>query len=161
LVNNQFIYFKVTIKDGWVNRETGKKSEPRIQFTDVKQLQDVLPQFAKKLSIQMDINELHKNAIEQLKAVFQSNKGDNTVTFEIVEFDKTKIIPELVPKIAVVDEENFEEENLEEIELEVPVVEEEIQVMTKISLPSRKLKIKISNELLIELEKMKIKFSLN
>ena len=42
-----------------------------------------------------------------------------------------------------------------------PVVEEEMQVMTKVLLPSRKLKIKISNELLFELEKMKIKFSLN
>ena len=161
LVNNQFIYFKVTVRDGYVNRETGKKSDPRIQFTDAKQLQDVLPQFAKKLSIQMDINELHKNAIEQLNAVFQSNKGDNTVTFEIVEFDKTKIISELVPKIVAVDDENFEPENLDEIEIEIPVIEEEIKIMTKVSLPSRKLKIKISKELLIELEKMKVKFSLN
>ena len=161
LVNNQFIYFKVMIKDGWVNRETGKKSDPRIQFTDVKQLQDVLPQFAKKLSIQMDINELHKNAIEELNAVFQLNKGDNTVTFEIVEFDKTKIISETVPKIIVVDEQDFEAESLDEIEIEIPVVEEENQIMTKVLLPSRKLKIKISNELLIELEKMNIKFSLN
>ncbi len=161
LVNNQFVYFKITIKEGWVNRETGKKSDPRIQFVDVKQLQDVLPQFAKKLNIQMDVNELHKNAIEQLNAVFQSNKGDNTVTFEIVEFDKTKIISELVPKIVAVDDENFEPENLDEIEIEIPVIEEEIKIMTKVSLPSRKLKIKISNELLFELEKMKIKFSLN
>jgi DNA polymerase-3 subunit alpha len=161
LVNNQFVYFKITIKDGYVNRETGKKSEPRIQFTDAKQLQDVLPHFAKKLSIQMDINELHKNTIERLNAVFQSNNGDNTVTFEIVEFDKTKIIPELVPKIIAVDDENFEPENPDEIEIEIPVVEEEIKIMTKVSLPSRKLKIKISKELLIELEKMKVRFSLN
>jgi DNA polymerase-3 subunit alpha len=161
LVNNQFVYFKITIKEGWVNRETGKKSEPRIQYTDAKQLQDVLPHFAKKLSIQMDINELHKNTIERLNAVFQSNKGDNTVTFEIVEFDKTKIIPELVPKIIAVDDENFEPENPDEIEIEIPVVEEEIKIMTKVSLPSRKLKIKISKELLIELEKMKVRFSLN
>ena len=41
------------------------------------------------------------------------------------------------------------------------VIEEEIKIMTKVSLPSRKLKIKISKELLIELEKMKVKFSLN
>jgi DNA polymerase-3 subunit alpha len=138
------VYFKITIKEGWVNRETGKKSDPRIQFVDVKQLQDVLSQFAKKLNIQLDINELHKNAIEQLNTIFQSNKGDNMVTFEIVEFDKTKIIPEIVPKIIAVDDENFEPENLDEIEIEVPVIEEEIKIMTKVSLPSRKLKIKIS-----------------
>ena len=161
LVNNQFIYFKVTIKDGWVDRETGKKSDPRIQFVDVKQLQDVLSQFAKKLSIQMDIHELHKNSIQQLNAVFQANKGDNTVTFEIVEFDKVKKIPEIILKNVVDEDENFDGENLEEITIEIPIIEEENQAVTRVSLPSRKLKVKISNELLLELEKMKIRFSLN
>ena len=161
LVNNQFIYFKVTIKDGWVDRETGKKSDPRIQFVDVKQLQDVLSQFAKKLSIQMDIHELHKNSIQQLNAVFQANKGDNTVTFEIVEFDKVKKIPEIILKNVVDEDENFDGENLEEITIEIPIIEEENQAVTRVSLPSRKLKVKISNELLLELEKMKIRFNLN
>jgi len=153
LVNNQFIYFKVLVKDGWVNRETGKKSDPRIQFTDVRQLQDVMPQFAKKLSIRMDIQELHKQSIEQLNAIFQSNKGENTVTFEIVEVDTVKIIPEIIVKLPVNDEENFDaetvsSENIEDIEIEVPVVEEVNTIKTRVSLPSRKLKIKISNELL-------------
>ncbi|HNP33872.1 MAG TPA: DNA polymerase III subunit alpha, partial [Flavobacterium sp.] len=166
LVNNQFVYFKVTVKEGWLNRETGKKSEPRIQFTDVKQLQDVMPQFAKKLSIQMNINELHKHSIEQLNSVFQSNKGENSVTFEIVEIDTIKVIPEINGKLPNSEAENFDEENLtienqEEIEMELPAVEEVSTIKTRVSLPSRKLKIKISNELLVELEKMNIKFSLN
>ncbi len=161
LVNNQFIYFKVTVKDGWVNRETGKKSEPRIQFTDVKQLQDVMAQFAKKLSIQMDIDDLKQNSIQLLNAIFQSNKGDNTVTFEIVEYDKTKKIPEIILKTEGIEDENFDAENIEEVELEIPNLEVQNQIMTRVSLPSRKLKIKISNELLFELEKMNIKFSLN
>ena len=38
---------------------------------------------------------------------------------------------------------------------------EEIKVITKLTMPSRKLKIKISNELLVELEKMQINFKLN
>ena len=38
---------------------------------------------------------------------------------------------------------------------------EEIKVVTKLTMPSRKLKIKISNELLVELEKMQINFKLN
>ena len=165
LVNNQFIYFKVLVKDGWVNRETGKKSDPRIQFTDVRQLQDVMPQFAKKLNVRIDINDLHKHSIEQLNAVFQLNKGENTVTFEIVEIDTVKIIPEAILKPAV-EEENFDGEGInvengEDVELEIPIVEEVNTIKTRVSLPSRKLKIKISNELLFELEKMNIKFSLN
>jgi len=160
LVNNQFIYFKVLVKDGWVNRETGKKSDPRIQFTDVRQLQDVMPQFAKKLSIQMDIKRLQQNSIQQLNDIFQLNKGENTVTFEIVEFD-SKIMPEILDKITGAEQEIFDEENLEEVEIEMAIAEVESKIKTHVSLPSRKLKIKISNELLIELEKLELNFKLN
>jgi DNA polymerase-3 subunit alpha len=55
LVQNQFVYFKVLVKDGWVNRETGKKSDPRIQFMEAKMLADVLPTYAKKLIIILNI----------------------------------------------------------------------------------------------------------
>ncbi|MDI9256459.1 DNA polymerase III subunit alpha [Flavobacterium sedimenticola] len=161
LVNNQFVYFKVTVKDGWVNRETGKKSEPRLQFADVKQLQDVLPQFAKKLSIHMDIHELQTEFIHQLNQLFTANKGDHTVTFEVMEFEKVLKPVEPLPKAGVDEELMADSDNPEEVELDLPVVEEQVQVATRISLPSRKLKIRISNELLSELEKMNIKFSLN
>ena len=161
LVNNQFVYFKVTVKDGWVNRETGKKSDPRIQFMDVKQLQDVLPQFAKKLSIQMDIHELQTEFIHQLNQLFTTNKGDHTVTFEVMEFEKVLKPIEPLPKVVVDEELIADSDNPEEVVMDIPVVEEQVQIATRISLPSRKLKIRISNELLTELEKMNVKFSLN
>ena len=50
LIINNFL-FKTLIKEGWQNRETGKKSDPRIQFNSFKLLHDVLDSFAKKLSI--------------------------------------------------------------------------------------------------------------
>jgi DNA polymerase-3 subunit alpha len=37
-----FTYMKVLVKEGWTDRDTGKKGEPRLQFVEVKQLQDVL-----------------------------------------------------------------------------------------------------------------------
>lgn len=161
LVNNQFVYFKVMVKDGWVNRETGKKSDPRIQFTDVKQLQDVLPQFAKKISLHLEINDLQQNFLSQLSEVFAANKGDNTVTFEVVELEKVQKAIAPLPKVVLEDDTSAETDTPEDMEVEIPVIEEQIQVATRISMPSRKLKVKISNELLIELEKMNIKFSLN
>ena len=51
------------MKEGWPNKETGKKSEPRINFTHLQSLQDVLPDFAKKLTIQLPVEELK----EQIK----------------------------------------------------------------------------------------------
>ena len=56
-------------------------------------------------------------------------------------------------------------EDADEFDAEVtePVISEieDIQVVTKLVMPSRRLKIKISNELLQELEKLQVNFKLN
>ena len=120
-----------------------------------------MAQFAKKLSIQMDIADLQQNAIQHLNTIFQSYKGENTVAFEIIEQEKIKKITEIVSKVEVDEEVTFDAENLENIDIEIPAIEIENQIITKVTLPSRKLKIKISNELLQELEKMELNFRLN
>jgi DNA polymerase-3 subunit alpha len=171
LYNNQFVFIKVLIKEGWVNKDTGKKSEPRLQFTEVKQLQDVLTAFAKKLVLLLNIKDLKTEFIHKLSYLFQENKGDNTVTFEIMELEKTKRLVEVAPVILENEDEVFVDENedsetepleIREINAVTKVEEvEEIKVVTKLTMPSRKLKIRISNELLVELEKMQVNFKLN
>ena len=166
LVNNQFIYFKIGVKDGWVNRETGKKSEPRIMFQDAKLLANVLSTFAKKLIIQMNIADLQPEYIHQLSTLFQANKGDNSVLFEIMELEKVKrIIETPLPEVPETESVTFDgdEESIEAIAEEVILTTEveETRIITKLEMPSRKLKIKISNELLSELEKMQVNFKLN
>ena len=172
LVNNQFIYFKVNIKDGWVNRETGKKSEPRITFQDAKLLADVLPTFAKKIAIQLNINDLKLNLIENLEKIFQANKGDQQVTFEVLEVEKNKKeleAPTIQIETIVLDNSEIDIDDLDfEQEIEDRVIQtnvsniiEENIVVTRLSMPSRKLKIKISTELLQNLEKMQVNFKLN
>ncbi len=154
------------VKEGWADKETGKKGEPRLQFSDFKILQDVLGLFAKKLIIHLNINDLQPDFIHRLSAIFQENKGDHTVTFEVLELEKIKRQVEVAPQILVaseevVDEVIFDEENPQEPEIELVTEIEEIKVITKLEMPSRKLKIKISNELLTELEKMQLNFKLN
>ncbi|WP_374401540.1 DNA polymerase III subunit alpha [Flavobacterium sp.] len=165
LLQNQFAYFKITVKEGWVNRETGKKSDPRIQFLDVKMLADVLPTFAKKLILQLAINEVKEGVITELNQIFAQHKGDHNVTFEVMELEKIKRMVEEKP-IAMIAadtedemEENFDE--MEEMDIAVPTEKEEIVVKTKLVMPSRKLKVKISSELLQELERMQLSFRLN
>ena len=164
LLPNNFVYFKILIKDGWVNKDTGKKSDPRIQFTDAKQLQDILGVFAKKLIIYLDIKHLNTDLIHDLNSVFRENKGENTVVFEVLE---TQIIKKTID--LVVENENDEEipensnDDSDQINESVNITTEidEIKTITKIEMPSRKLKIKISSQLLNELERLKINFSLN
>jgi DNA polymerase-3 subunit alpha len=165
LLPNNFVYFKILIKEGWVNKDTGKKSDPRIQFTDAKQLQDILGIFAKKLIIHLNIKDLQTDLIHKLHSVFQANKGDNQVTFEVMELETVKKQVELAPVEIDVDEIVMDEDGniLENGNAATIVTSEvdEIKVITKLSMPSRKLKIKISNELLVELEKMQLNFKLN
>jgi DNA polymerase-3 subunit alpha len=165
LVQNQFVYIRVNIKDGWVNRETGKKSDPQINFLQVESIQDVLRIFAKKLVIHLDIKELHEELVSKLIAVFAANKGDNTVSFDILELEKTKKQIEVAPieadDIEIVLDENgdiIEDENPETV---APTEVEETKIINKISMNSRKLKINISTELLNELEKLQVNFKLN
>ena len=162
LTPNGFVFIKLNVKEGWVNRETGKKSDPRIQFLDVKQLQDVLGAFAKKLVIHFNIKDLHTETITRLSELFQLNKGDHQVLFEILELERVKKMVE-VPA-AVVEREESEDENGAEFDSGPELVTTEIEetkVITKLAMPSRKLKIRISTELLTELEKLQINFKLN
>ena len=185
LIPNSFTYIKVLVKDGWIDRETGKKSDPRLTFTEFKMLQDVFENFAKKINISLDVKDLNPTFIENLNKVFQENKGDNPVTFDVLELEKIKIEKPIQEPIKIEstsiepvlfesngidndddDEVVFTEEISEDDEpiIAEPIIEtavEETKVVTRLWMQSRKLKIKISNELLTELERLQVDFKLN
>ena len=174
LVNNQFIYFKISVKEGWINRETGKKSEPRITFQDAKFLADVLPTFAKKLSIHLNILDLNPNLILKLSELFKANSGENLVNFEVLEIEKvTKVVeqnlPVAVPILSSSEESDLDTDVIDldaemeqpEMEVNLPVTVDENRVVTRLAMPSRKLKVKITKELLEELDKVPVNYKLN
>ncbi|MDI9308729.1 MAG: DNA polymerase III subunit alpha [Limnohabitans sp.] len=161
LVQNTFVFFRVNVKEGWVNRETGKKSDPRLQFIEAKSLADVLPTFAKKIIIQFSISELNENLIHNLYNLFISNKGDHQVAFEVIELEKIKKQLQIAsaPIEESVDENELTED--QEMDLQIPEEKEEIVIKNMLSMPSRKIKIKINSELLQELENLSINFKIN
>ncbi|GGX22285.1 DNA polymerase III subunit alpha [Aquimarina muelleri] len=85
LVKSTFVYVKAFIKEGWVNRDTGKKGDPRIQFNSFQLLHDVMESYARKLTIQLDINELSDSRIDDLKELLTSHTGNHTLNFVIYE----------------------------------------------------------------------------
>jgi len=171
LIQNNFAFLKILIKDGWVNHDTGKKSEPRMQFVEIRQLQDILEAFAKKLVVLLNIKDLQTEFIHKLSHLFNDNKGDNSVTFEIMELEKIKRLVEVETtnefeetEDAVFVDESENDDNevaLSETKMQEVKEVEEIKVVTKLTMPSRRLKIRISTELLQELEKMQVNFKLN
>lgn len=163
LIQNNFTFIKLVVKEGWVNAE-GKKGDPRLQFIEVKMLQDVLTTFAKKLILQFSIVDLSESLIQSLYDLFTKEKGENTVTIEVMELEKIKkqIIETVEDETIDVSDDTDSEEALESVAIPPTIKEvEEIKVVTKLSMPSRKMKVKISNELLQELESMQINFKLN
>jgi DNA polymerase-3 subunit alpha len=121
LMKNGFIYVRAYIKEGWENRETGKKSDPRIQFNSFQLLHDVMDTMAKKLSIQLNVNDLQEERIHALKELLHMHKGDHHLNFLIYDTKE----------------------------------------QLKLTMPSRKQKVKISQELLEELESEKVYYKLN
>ncbi len=120
-VPNNFVHMKVFIKEGWTNKDTGKKGEPRIQFREMNLLHDVMDKYAKKLTIQLNIDDLQSEKIEWLKDTFLSHKGESHLNFVVYEMKE----------------------------------------QVKLHMPSRKHKVKISQELIETLEREQFMYKLN
>lgn len=88
LMLNSFAYVKLFVREGWVNRETGLKGEPRMQFNSFMLLQDVMDSFAKKLTIRLNIDELEEAQVHQLKDTLVSHKGEHPLSFVVYEMQE-------------------------------------------------------------------------
>ncbi|MBT8281181.1 MAG: DNA polymerase III subunit alpha, partial [Muriicola sp.] len=88
LMINSFVFIKVFIREGWVNRETGKKGGPRMQFNQFMLLQDVMENYARKLTIKLDIDQLRENKILDLKDTLRSHKGKHPLQFTVYEMQE-------------------------------------------------------------------------
>jgi DNA polymerase-3 subunit alpha len=114
LIINNFLFVKTLIKEGWQNRETGKKSDPRIQFNSFKLLHDVLDSFAKKLSIQLKLNEIDSNKLDRLNQIIDNFKGDHRLNFVVYD-DEEKIKLDMISENKKV---NISQELLDELDKE-------------------------------------------
>ena len=85
---NSFAYIKVFVREGWVNRDTGKKGDPRLQFNSFMLLQEVMETYAKKLTIKLNIAELKESHISTLKDTLVSHKGDDALNFVVYEMEE-------------------------------------------------------------------------
>jgi len=121
LLQNTFVHVKAFVREGWVNRDTGKKSEPRLQFNSFQLLHDVMEKNVRKISIQLNIKELEAEKIHYLKELISMHPGNHALNFLVYD-NRDKI---------------------------------------KLTMISRKQKIKVTNELLNELQEQQIHFLIN
>ena len=92
LILNNFIHIKTKIVEGWKNKETGIVGEPRIQYKNFKLLQDVVKSFARKLSIQLNLDDIEEGRIDEIKKLLVKHRGDHNLSFVVYdEKEKMKI----------------------------------------------------------------------
>ena len=84
LYENAFRQIKVNIAAGWRNKD-GKIGEPRINFTSIHILQDVLEKQSKKLTIQLDVKKINSTKINELNKIFKKNEG--SIPLDILVYD--------------------------------------------------------------------------
>lgn len=85
LIPNGFLFSRVFVKEGWVNKNTGEKSDVRIQFNTIQLLQDVLENHSKKITIQLKLDKVVDAQIEALKKLLKEHKGNHNLDFYIYE----------------------------------------------------------------------------
>ena len=121
LLQNNFVFVKTFVREGWINKDTGKRSDPRLQFNNFQLLHDVMEQYAKKLSIQLDIKDLDDKKVNGLKELLHQYPGNQALNFLVYD-TKEKM---------------------------------------KLTMPSRRQKIKVCQELISALEAQDLRFKLN
>ena len=82
LVPNSFLFVRSTIQPGWTNKE-GVTGEPRLKFTEMKLLHDIMYELCKKVTIQIPLDEIKEDTILNLETILKNNPGKQTLNFTI------------------------------------------------------------------------------
>ncbi len=83
LVPSSFLFVRVTIQPGWLNKNTGVMGEPRLKFTDFKLLHDIMDDLCKKITIKLPLSDVNEENILNLESILKNNVGKQNLHFTI------------------------------------------------------------------------------
>ena len=83
LEENKILRLRIAIKEGWVNRETGRAGDPRIQFLNMELLDGIIDSSSKKITFKIDSSNFNENEVAKLKNTLSKHKGSKPVYFDI------------------------------------------------------------------------------
>ena len=79
LIPNTFLYLKTVMRRAWQNGDV------RVNITSIQQLQDVLGKMAKKITIELPIEQIDEKKVESIDKVFKKHKGSQHVNFVVID----------------------------------------------------------------------------
>ena len=74
LEENKILRLRISIREGWVNRETGRVGDPRIQFLNMELLDGIIDSSSKKITLKIDSSTLNLDEVKKLKKIFSKQK---------------------------------------------------------------------------------------
>jgi DNA polymerase-3 subunit alpha len=87
IIQNNFTFMKILVKEGWTNQDTGKKTNLNsicLGAVFTRRLGDL----CKEINCVAQYKDLEAEFIHKLGHLFYDNKGDNQVSFEIMELER-------------------------------------------------------------------------
>lgn len=86
LVPNSFLFVKIRMARAW------RDGDVRTQFITMQLLQDVMEQLAKKITLNLNIDQFDEKKVDQLKTLAKKHAGEKSLHFLITDHeDKVKI----------------------------------------------------------------------
>ena len=85
LEENKILRLRISVREGWVNRETGRVGDPRIQFLNMELLDGIIDSSSKKITLKIDSSTLNLDEVKKLKKIFSKHKGSKPVYFDILD----------------------------------------------------------------------------
>ena len=81
LIPNSFLYIRISVRPGW------REGDVRIQFNHVQLLQDVLEAQAKKITLQLNIDELNDQRVDAIEGLLNEHQGKDLLNFLVYDIE--------------------------------------------------------------------------
>ena len=81
LIPNSFLYIRISVRPGW------REGDVRIQFNHVQLLQDVLEAQAKKITLQLNIDDLNDRRVDVIEGVLNEHQGKDLLNFLVYDVE--------------------------------------------------------------------------
>lgn len=93
MVVDQFVYMKISVNNGYMNKNTGEMSAPRVNVKDMQPLQDVLEKMAKKITLNLEINGLDSDFLSSIEGLIKENQGTNSLYIHLMDAKQNINLP--------------------------------------------------------------------
>lgn len=98
---SNFLYLRLLVKEGYPIGDGTTRGEPRLQFNEVKLLQDVIESLSKKINLHFKAHELNPQLIKVLQQRLKQHKGSKPLNITLHEKNLQLTLKSRKEKVAI------------------------------------------------------------